>query len=198
MAAMQALLPAPTSETAAQHATLKHFTTWLTSQADMTQFIGNVYQAMTTEFYSLNPTMYPQSVAKIFKHDPHLRHVAEQARALMDEYEAHFYFPLGRLMQLLPGDIANVPRLTPEEGRMCEAVSGFANRAYWTLYDGLRAIDLLLPLVDTSQLPQALPDMNEFRQYLAAEAEFMQANKNDYASAANNIKRVAAPEGWAN
>ena len=73
-----------------------------------------------------------------------------------------------------------------------------ALNSYWTLYDGLRAIDMLLPLVDTSQLPQTLPDMNEFKQYLAAEAEFMQANKNDYASAANNIKRVAAPAGWAN
>ncbi len=33
---------------------------------------------------------------------------------LLAEYDKHYYFPLGRLLQQLPGDISNQPRLSPE------------------------------------------------------------------------------------
>jgi hypothetical protein len=43
--------------------------------------------------------------------------ITRRNNEVMDTYAKRYYFPIGRLMQLLPGDITNQSTLTPEEGK---------------------------------------------------------------------------------
>lgn len=114
---------------------------------------------------------------------------------LLAEYDKHYYYPLGRLLQQLPGDITNQPRLSAEQAQMCIAVSGFAAHAISTIQTGLVALETLLgqPTNCTSNRTQdsILPDIHRLRTYLQAEAGFMQTCHEDYRDAADSIARVA-------
>lgn len=113
----------------------------------------------------------------------------DEIKQSIANFDAHYYYPLGRLMQLLPGDITNVDSLTPEQGNMCRAVSEYAAQAHKTISDGLEAIDALAGKLYERELGNLMPDLNEFMDYLESEAEFMECNKNDYGSAAICIRR---------
>jgi hypothetical protein len=116
--------------------------------------------------------------------------VAEKARTLLAKYDKHYYFPLGRLMQLLPGDITNVPRLTPEQGEMCSVVSRLADSACSVINSGLADLAELRRIADKAAPRVATPNFKAFVDYLQAEAEFMLENQADYRAAARNIMRA--------
>ena len=113
---------------------------------------------------------------------------------LLAEYDKHYYFPLGRLLQQLPGDITNQPRLTPEQAQMCIAVSGFAAHAMATIKSGLVALETLLNNASdcsSNNPPDNIElDIQRLRTYLQAEAGFMQSCHEDYRDAADSIARV--------
>ena len=71
----------------------------------------------------------------------------------------HFAYPLGTLLQTLPGDITNVGSLDHEERQMCESVAALAYQAQETLMDGLAALGNLLAAagnrVEAATLAQA-------------------------------------------
>jgi hypothetical protein len=134
-----------------------------------------------------NAAMDGDGMTAVFVEGKVRRAAAEKARALMTDYGRHYYYPLGRLMQLLPGDITNAPRLTPEQGRMCQAVSHFAGQAAFVIWSGLKAINDLQFIASKAAPLEPRPDTSAFVAYLEAESAFMHANKNDYRDAARNV-----------
>jgi hypothetical protein len=108
---------------------------------------------------------------------------------LLAEYDKHFYYPLGKLLQQLPGDITNLPRLSPEQGQMCLAVSGFAAQAVATIKGGLRALEAMLGK-SMACAGSGMPDFQRLLDYLEAESEFMETCQGDYRDAADNVLRA--------
>jgi hypothetical protein len=159
-------------------------------EADAIKLIGDIYQAVAANFLAANPAQAGRPVIPFLLPAPALPCDNDAVQALMAKYDRHYYFPLVRLMQLLPGDITNAPRLTPEQGKMCEAVASFAAQAWQTLSTGVAAIDALRALVCAHAPGAALPDTGALVAYLRAEANFMEENKDDYRDAADNIRRV--------
>jgi hypothetical protein len=134
-------------------------------------------------------TPAPAQSAPASTHDPHTHPSAQDTAQLLAEYDKHYYFPLGRLLQQLPGDITNQPHLSPEQGQMCLAVSGFAAQAVVTIQDGLGALETLLgQTIDSAG--SAVPEIKKLVDYLQAECEFLQTCEGDYHDAANHILRV--------
>lgn len=153
----------------------------LQSEADATRQIVAHYDQMARDFFA-NPA--PPAPARRFMRNQ--MRVGE----LLAYYDKHYYFPLGKLMQLLPGDITNVPRITPEQGQMCEAVSRYAEQAATLLAAGVKAIAQLRTIASQYLREEALPDTAALVAYLQAEAEFMHDNGSDYGDSAHNVARI--------
>ena len=100
----------------------------------------------------------------------------------------HFTWPLGELMQHLPGDITNHTSLSAEEVRMCESASVLADYTHHLLLNGLEAVTQLLALAG-QQKPDALPALGRLTQYLTEESRFMAQNAAEYGMAAQNLRR---------
>ena len=180
----------PTLETCpTQPANISNLFAYLCHEADAAKSLAETYHGVMTDFCGKHPDLAPLFATTALAHARYAHQVQEQSRALMAMYDKHYYYPLGRMMQLLPGDITNVPSLTLEEGRMCEAVSLYANQAQETIEQGLRDIEKLADIMDVNRLGGQFPDMTSFITYLETEAEFMERNKTDYGSAARCIQR---------
>jgi hypothetical protein len=189
MAGFQQLMR-PTLETClTQPANISNLFAYLCHEVNSTKLLADTYHGVMTDFCGKHPDLAPLFSTTAFAHERYAHQVQEQSRALMAMYDKHYYYPLGRMMQLLPGDITNVPSLTLEEGRMCEAVSLYANQAQKTIEQGLRDIEKLADIMTVNNLGGQLPDMTTFITYLETEAEFMEGNMTDYGSAAGYIKR---------
>ncbi len=100
----------------------------------------------------------------------------------------HFTWPLGQLMQHLPGDITNQASLSAEEVRMCESASVLADYTHHLLLNGLEAVTPLLALAG-QQAPHTLPAIGKLMQYLTEESRFMAQNAAEYGEAAQNLRR---------
>ena len=159
-------------------------------EADAVKLIGDIYQAVTANFLGASLEQSSRPMIPFLVPAYAQPSQDDEVRALMAKYDRHYYFPLVRLMQLLPGDITNAPRLTPEQGKMCEAVSGFALQAWHTLTTGIVAIEELRALVCMHAPSEAPPNTDKLLAYLYAEADFMEENKCDYQAAADNIRRA--------
>lgn len=208
-ASMAALQPVLSPDaTTPQHAVLADVWQMLQHQADMTHAMGEIYHAIQLSFFlqhphlprygNLQPATAPTPAAG-HAHNMHASPApasavptlsAQEAQALLAQYDRHYYFPLGKLLQQLPADISNVPRLSPEQGQMCVAVSQFAGQAMETLRSGLDAVDKLVGVVRECASHAAMPDVRGFVAYLQAEADFMQECRDDYRDAADNVLRV--------
>lgn len=187
--ALQPLLP-PTLENALpQHASISDIVLHLQNEVATVKLIAEIYQGMTADFYENNPDFARHPATPVFERGEYKRKVEENARALMARFDRHYYFPLGRLMQLLPGDITNVPRLTHEQGEMCRAVSHYAEQAFFTLKSGMNAVEKMKAIIAKYAASEPLPDTAPFLAYLQAEADFMDCNRQDYRDAARCIKR---------
>lgn len=112
----------------------------------------------------------------------------ENMARLLAEYDKHYYFPLGRLLQQLPGDISNQPRLSPEQGQMCLAASGFAAQAVASIQGGMNALETHFGKAIGSV--SSVPEIKRFVDYLQAECEFMQTCEEEYRDAAQHVVRV--------
>jgi hypothetical protein len=187
MAALRPLLPPAPNHANPVHASLCRLVTHITNEAEVTRQIADLYQGMANDFHEDNAGMDGDGMTAGFVAGKVRRAAAEKARALMTDYGRHYYYPLGRLMQLLPGDITNAPRLTPEQGRMCQAVSHFAGQAAFVIWSGLKAINDLQFIASKAAPLEPRPDTSAFVAYLEAESAFMHANKNDYRDAARNV-----------
>ena len=86
-------------------------------EADAIKLIGDIYQAVTANFIAAHLAQAGRPVIPFLMPAPIQQNEDAQVRALMAKYDRHYYFPLVRLMQLLPGDITNAPHLTPEQGK---------------------------------------------------------------------------------
>jgi hypothetical protein len=139
---------------------------------------------MMADFYINHPDLAPLFGNAAF------HQAAEQSRVLVAKYDKHYYFPLGRMMQLLPGDITNQPALTNEQAEMCAVVSRLAGQAAFVIGEGLTALEKLQLMAKESNVNRSLPDCTEFVAYLEAEIEFMRENMNDYGDGAQWIQRV--------
>jgi hypothetical protein len=191
MAAIMPYLPPMPEPHSPHHADIANLLTYLHQESDGAKLLADNYQWMVNDFYDNHPDLqafiaYPPGERKRYS-----QLVAEQARALVAKYDKHYYFPLGRLMQLLPGDITNVPRLTPEQAEMCTVVSRLACSAAGTIGSGLLALEEMRHIVGKLAPKMDLPDCSAFVAYLQAEAEFMQEAKADYQAAAWHIERKA-------
>jgi hypothetical protein len=190
MAAIMQYVPPMPKPYSPNHAKIAKFLTYLHHEAEAAQQLTDVYQWTVDDFYDNNPDLElfysnPPQDRKRYKHQ-----VAEKARTLLAKYDKHYYFPLGRLMQLLPGDITNVPRLTPEQGEMCSVVSRLADSACSVINSGLADLAELRRIADKAAPRVATPNFKAFVDYLQAEAEFMRGNQADYRAAARNIMRA--------
>jgi hypothetical protein len=217
---LQTLLPAPNSPGEPCNANLFSVNVLLQSEADITHTMGELYAVIVENFFQRNPhlprypNLMPQPLApghvmanmpgpwpfarahtQGAPAHPHEAHApaytsAPDTAQLLAEYDKHYYFPLGRLLQQLPGDITNQPRLTPEQGQMCAAVSGFAVQAITTIKSGLAALETLLgKTIDRAS--HNLPEIDRLFAYLQAETDFMQTCHEDYRDAAESILRAA-------
>lgn len=128
----------------------------------------------------------------------------------------HFIFPLGALLQALPGDITNQPSLTHEQREMCESVAALSYESQETLFDGIAAIGALLAHAGAHQqaggaaqadtgasaderaptytgaganaLPgHTLAHAGKLLSWLTSEARFMGKNAAEYSAAACSI-----------
>jgi hypothetical protein len=161
----------------------------LTDEAEATKTIANSFFNMAADFFADNLD-YPQvSDIAVFERELHTVTVAKLARAVEGNYERHDYFRLLGLMQLLPGDITNVPRLTPEQGRMCQTVGNLASRAKVLLWSGVKAINNLSFLLYKVAPDMHVPDTSAFVAQLKAEYEFMCASEENYWRAASHVFR---------
>jgi hypothetical protein len=114
----------------------------------------------------------------------------EQLAAWLAEYEQRYYFPLGRLLQILPDEITNQPRLSTEQGQMCHAVAHLAGQATATLRQGVTSVKDLLEQAKQGTGAKALPDLQAFLDHCQREADFMQQCREDYDDATCNIAWV--------
>jgi hypothetical protein len=182
----EATLPASSPNPPQQHANLANANLLLQHEADIIHAMAEIYQTMVTQFYCAHPhlTQHPASAP---------------AQDLIAQFDKHYYFPLGKLMQQLPGDITNVARLTPEQGQMCHAVAQFAARAVATLQGGLAVLDKMLAQMArrngglANALATEFADSAALRDLIAwcrAEADFMQECGEDYRDAAENVLRA--------
>jgi hypothetical protein len=180
-----------------QHVNLFNASLLLQHEADITHAIAEIYQLMLTRFYQAHPDL-PQFAAPAsawpFAPSPAPAsaptHAPMQARNLIAQFDKHFYFPLGKLLQQLPGDITNVNRLTPEQGQMCLAVAQFAAQAVAILQNGLAALDTLLAQVGKAGELISNQPLRDLLAWCRAEAGFMQECGEDYRDAADNILRA--------
>ena len=150
----------------------------LQTEADITHAMAEVHAVMVDNFFTRNPHL-PRY--------PDLMPAAHDTAQLLAEYDKHYYFPLGRLLQQLPGDITNQPRLSQEQGQMCLALSGFAAQAVATIQNGLAAMEAAMGKTVASD---SMPDLQRLLDYLQAECGFMQTCEGDYRDAANHIVRA--------
>ena len=119
--------------------------------------------------------------------------ITRRNNEVMDTYAKRYYFPIGRLMQLLPGDITNQSTLTPEEAEMCLAVSRFSEKAKSIIEEGIITIEQLQFMAMESLLVCPIPECKELIAYLEAQLDFMEESMNDYGAAAEGIKKVPKP-----
>jgi hypothetical protein len=190
IAALQPLLPLLPYHAPAPLASLRNIMAHLTDEAEATKTIANSFFNMAADFFADNLD-YPQvSDISIFERELHTVTVAKLARAVEGNYERHDYFRLLGLMQLLPGDITNVPRLTPEQGRMCQTVGNLASRAKVLLWSGVKAINNLSFLLYKVAPDIRVPDTSAFVAQLKAEYEFMCASEENYRRAASHVFRA--------
>jgi hypothetical protein len=190
LAAMHPLLPAPGAPQLPGHAQLARIVIHLNHEANLSHAIGELYHTLLQDFYHQHPQL--QSGINL---NPDLSTLAAvdtnidpaSAEALTQHYDKHYYFPLGKLLQQLPGDITNQPHLTPEQNKMCQAVSQFAEQAAHTLGSGLETLEQLLKIAQNFAIAVPLPQTDSLVAYLQAEKEFMQECGLDYRDAARNI-----------
>jgi hypothetical protein len=116
----------------------------------------------------------------------------------------HFAYPLGTLMQTLPGDITNVGSLNQEERQMCESVGALAYQAHDIVMDGLDALGALLAQVgdmanartaataeakmETVMEAATLTQAGNLLTWLTGQARFMAQNAAEYGAAAMNLR----------
>lgn len=104
----------------------------------------------------------------------------------------HLCYPLGTLMQTLPGDITNTGSLNPEQRQMCQTVAALAYHAQETLLNGVEALGSLLALADkwTSQAESStLAHAGALVKWLTTESRFMAQNAAEYGAAARNVRQ---------
>ena len=116
--------------------------------------------------------------------------ISRRNKEVMAKFEEHYYFPIGRLMQLLPGDITNQRTLTPEQAEMCLAVSRFSEKAKAIIEEGIITIEQLQFMAMESLLVGPIPECKELMAYLEAQLDFMEESMIDYGAAAEYIKQV--------
>lgn len=202
---LQTLLPAPASPGEPRQTNLFYVNLLLQTEADITHAMGEIYAVMVENFFASKPHLprYPSlmpartqgasaTAAGTPAGAPGITPAcpsAQDTAQLLAEYDKHYYFPLGRLLQQLPGDISNQPRLSPEQGQMCLVVSGFAAQAVATIKGGLSALETLLgKAIDCAG--STVPELKRFLDYLHAESEFMQICHDDYRDAADHVLRA--------
>lgn len=191
LAAMCPLFPAPLEPLLPQHINLANIVIHLKHEADITHTLGEIYQSMAFDFYRQHPHLQQEiDLHPSLPHmpGPDIDPAAEQA--LKAEYDKHYYFPLGKLMQQLPGDITNQPHLTPEQSQMCQALGKFANDAFFTLSTGVESLGKLNQIARQFADHIPLPETRDLLNYLQAEAEFMQETRDDYRAAAQHVAQV--------
>ncbi len=105
----------------------------------------------------------------------------------LDAYNNYTY-PLGQLLQALPGDITNQHSLSREEIKMCKSVAALAYDAQETLMEGLVSLGQLQAIAETHATPAKLPAIGKLIGYLTEQARFMALNAADYSTAAENIR----------
>lgn len=103
----------------------------------------------------------------------------------------HLTYPLGTLMQILPGDITNVASLNPEQRQMCQSVAALAYQAQETLFNGLEAIGSLLAGTGNRAETLTLTHTGALITWLTSEARFMAQNVAEYGAAARNARASA-------
>jgi hypothetical protein len=111
----------------------------------------------------------------------------------------HFAYPLGTLMQTLPGDITNVGSLNQEERQMCESVAALAYQAHDIVMDGLEALGALLAQAGDKANPKAegktaveaatLTQAGNLLTWLTGLARFMAQNAAEYGATAMNLRK---------
>jgi hypothetical protein len=72
---------------------------------------------------------------------------------------------------------------------MCRAVSHYAEQAFFTLKSGMNAVEKMKAIIAKHAASETLPDTAPFLDYLQAEADFMDGNRQDYRDAARCITR---------
>lgn len=105
-------------------------------------------------------------------------------------YQARYAFPLGRLLQILPEEIINQPRLTTEQGQMCHAVAQLAAQATATLRQGAAQVQAMLTAEVTRTEAVVAQQVQDFLDYCQREAAFWQECQIDYDDAASNLAWV--------
>lgn len=163
-----ALLPLGDANQTDLHPVLTH----LNHEAEAMQQLASTFQALAANFYAR--PLYQSSAE-------------EKALAMIKQANTHYYYPLGRFLQALPGDITNVARLSPQQGVMAAALARMAEQACQTLENGLAAIEKLIAIAGGAVPPEALPEMGALLAYLRGESGFMQESAMDYRDAANNL-----------
>ena len=123
--------------------------------------------------------------------EPEVEHPENEAEVLLLEgYARKYYYPLGKLMQLLPGDITNRSSLTAEQANKCLALCRFAESACTEIKSGLLTIDLLQEMATVSKIRRPIPDCAKLIAHLEIELEFFQQCISDYGDAARHIEKV--------
>jgi hypothetical protein len=105
----------------------------------------------------------------------------------LDAYH-HYTYPLGQLLQALPGDITNQHNLSREEIKMCKSVAALAYDAHETLMEGLVSLGQLQAIAEGHATSATLPAIGKLIAYLTEQARFMALNAADYSTAAENIR----------
>ncbi len=96
----------------------------------------------------------------------------------------HFAYPLGALLQALPGEITNVGSLSLEERQMCSSVAALAYQAQETLMDGMAALGNLISASSDKAEATTLKHAGALLGWLTNEVRFMTQCAAEYGAAA--------------
>jgi hypothetical protein len=112
---------------------------------------------------------------------------AEQER-VAKLIKKHVY-ALAKFMQILPGDITNQAVLTPNQAKLCMAVSRLAKLGERVLKEGLVMMDDLMGMALGYTEIRYLDNFDIFVAYLEEALRFMQQSASEYEDAAIHIEK---------
>ncbi len=148
--------------------------TGIEAQANSARDVATLYRAKLATLWTQHPQYAPPAW-----------HGGTDALHAYD----HLTYPLGQLMQMLPGDITNQPSLSMEEIDMCHSASALAFQAQETLLDGLEALGQLQEMAEEYADERPLPPIGKLIGYLSGQSRFMALCGAEYRAAAENVRR---------